>query len=62
MGRPATSIIEVEQVQRVSALVGAMASCPGMPVVVTTANGKRHTGKLLSHKSGSRLSKRSKEA
>jgi len=61
MRRQATSILEVEQVQRVSALLGKGAPYPGKMVVVTTANGKRHTGKLVSHNSGSRLTRRNEE-
>ena len=61
MRRQATSILEVEQIQRVSGLLAAVASRPGKAIIVTTADGKSHVGKLLSHSSGSGFTKRKKE-
>ena len=58
MRRRATSILEVEQVQRVSALLGDLGAGPGQRVIVTTANGKTHAGKLLSHHLSSTLTRR----
>ena len=57
MRRQATSPLEIEQVQRISALLGRTISA-GKIVAVTTADGRTIAGKLLSHNSGSRLTKR----
>ena len=59
MRRQATSALEIEQIQRVCGLVGGGMSA-GQMVVVTTADGQKRAGMLLSHKSGSRLTKRGK--
>ena len=55
--RRATSPAEVAQIQRVNAWLEDVALGPGKTIVVTTANGERHEGKLVSHYSGSRLAK-----
>lgn len=59
MRRQATSPLEIEQIQRIGALLGGTISA-GKMVVVTTSDGQQHAGKLVSHNSGSRLTKRGK--
>ena len=56
MRRQASSPLEIEQVQRISAMVGKIAA--GTMVTVSTADGQKRTGKLVSHQAGSRLTKR----
>jgi len=56
MRRQATSPLEIEQIQRIGALVGGAISA-GKMVVVTTSDGQQRAGKLVSHNSGSRLTK-----
>jgi hypothetical protein len=51
--------MEIEQILRISALLGGTMSA-GKMIVVTTVDGQRRAGKLVSHKSGSRLTKRGK--
>ena len=59
MRRQATDALEIEQIQRISALLGHTISA-GEMVVVTTADRKQRAGKRVSHQSGSRLTKRGK--
>ena len=59
MRRQATDALEIEQIQRISALLGRRISA-GQMIVVATADGKVRPGKLVSHNSGSRLTKRGK--
>ena len=61
MPRVATSLLEIEQIQRVSALLSNVAPFSGQTIVVTTADGKARAGKLLSHNCGSRRRRRGKE-
>ena len=57
MRRQATSPLEIEQVQRISAMLDSTIAAGAM-VTVTTADGRKRSGKLVSHNSGSRLTKR----
>ena len=59
MRRQATSALEIEQVRRISAMLGG-STAAGTMVTVTTADGQKRAGKLVSHQAGSRLTKRGK--
>ena len=59
MRRQATSPLEIEQIRRISALLGGTIAAGAM-VTVATADGRKRTGKLVSHQAGSRLTKRGK--
>ena len=60
MRRQATDALEIEQIQRICALLGRRMISAGQMIVVATADGKVRAGKLVSHNSGSRLTKRGK--
>ena len=57
MPRQATSALEIEQVRRISAMLGGTTAA-GTMVTVSTVDGQKRTGKLVSHQAGSRLTKR----
>ena len=50
---------EIEQIQRISAMLGGTIAA-GTMVTVITADGRKRAGKLVSHQAGSRLTKRGK--
>jgi hypothetical protein len=57
MRRQATSAREIEQIQRISAMLGSTTSAGSM-ITVATADGRKWSGKLVSHQAGSRFTKR----
>jgi hypothetical protein len=61
MRRQATSPLEIEQIKRVGAMLGSTVTV-GTMVAVTTADGRTHIGKVVSHQSGGRLTQRGKVA
>jgi hypothetical protein len=56
MRRQATSPLEIEQIQRISAMLGSTITA-GTMVTVATADGRKRTGKVVAHQAGSRLTK-----
>ena len=51
MLRQATSAVEIEQIQRISAMLGGTIAA-GTMVTVITADGRKRAGKLVSHQAG----------
>jgi len=57
MPRKATSPLEIEQIQRIVALLCEIGVCPAPNLVVSTADGRTHVGQFAWHKMGNRAVK-----
>lgn len=55
MPRKATSPLEIEQIQRIVALLGQIGVCPAPSLVISTADGNTHVGQFSWHKVGNRI-------
>jgi hypothetical protein len=57
MPRKATSHLEIEQIQRIVALLCEIGVCPAPNLIVSTADGRTHVGQFAGHKMGNRAVK-----
>jgi hypothetical protein len=58
MPRKATSPLEIEQIQRVCALLGRIGVCPAPNLMISTADGRTHVGQFAWQKVGTRPGRR----